>query len=791
MAANTNESLTPRLNEAYVYATMGLAAEALAIYEEIYPQLDDDDELKQDLENRIFELRQELKDEEGDDEPVPEMMELVAEAEDLDKIKEHGEIAAILGGAQSFLEMGLYSEVIFEYITLLNYEYNLEDISERIFTDLDGKITINQILDFIHSAAERMGVSKVQEARLLYFLGTTAEAQGTDSIILRDIFERSWRLNNNDADVKKKLAGSGATSTTRYGYLVNEGLITVDKIREALEKAQRQNVSAEQVMMDDYDVPKDAIGKSLTMFYSAKFYNFDHNANIPFDLLGGLKKAFLLNEYWVPLGRVGDYVEVLIDEPRNLNKVDNIKSLMGTDRIQLSVATREDIQEYIKYFYDSSGMEDGDAMVDPTTIDYASMPEFAPESDDDGTGGGEMEETSSHIVKLVDQFIVAAFKRKASDIHVEPSIITRSTTIRFRIDGVLQDYIKVPNTMARAIVARIKIMANLDIAERRMPQDGKIRFKRKSLPLFELRVATLPTQGGFEDAVMRILASGASVDIEDLGIRKRNLDIIKDASTKPYGLILAVGPTGSGKTTTLHSILSYVNTPGVKIWTAEDPVEITQKGLRQVEVKPKIGLDFARVMRAFLRADPDIIMVGEMRDEETAGITIEASLTGHLVLSTLHTNNAPETITRILDMGLNPLNFADSLLAVLGQRLARRLCPECKEMFNPTQEEFDEMVIYYGEEYFSATGIKLDKDTKLYRTKGCDTCFGSGYKGRVGLHEVMATNLEIKNFIKHRGTTEEIREAAIKDGMTTLQQDGVIKSFLGLTDLKDVRRVCL
>lgn len=310
---------------------------------------------------------------------------------------------------------------------------------------------------------------------------------------------------------------------------------------------------------------------------------------------------------------------------------------------------------------------------DATQLDYSSMPEFAmPDEVDEQAGGDDNDENASHIVKLVDQFIIMAFKRKASDIHVEPSIVTRSTTVRFRLDGVLQDYIKVPNSMARAIVARIKILAMLDIAERRLPQDGKIRFKRKGVPLFELRVATIPTQGGFEDAVLRILASGNSVDIDDLGIRERNLRIIKESAAKPYGLILAVGPTGSGKTTTLHSILRYINTPEVNIWTVEDPVEITQKGLRQVEVRPKIGLDFARVMRAFLRADPDIIMVGEMRDEETAGIGIEASLTGHLVLSTLHTNNAPETITRILDMGLNPLNFADSLLAVLGQRLARR-----------------------------------------------------------------------------------------------------------------------
>lgn len=793
------DSITSRLSEANVYASMGMAAEALALYEAIITELDDNVHAEQleGLQERIDYLREQVAEEEKTNELFEEID--LSDSEDLEKIKDHGEIAAILGGAQSFLEMGLFDEVIFEYITLINYDYGLEDIATRIFDDMSGKLTITEILDFIHSAAERIGVTRSQEGRLLYFLGLAAEAKGTDSIILRDIYDRAWRLNNNDTDVKKKLAGSGTTSTTRYGYLVNEGLITVEKIKEAMEKAQRQGVSVEKIMMDDFNVPKDAIGKSLSMFYNTKFVEFNADLDIPFTLLGALKRAFLLNESWVPLGTDLDLnTTVLIDEPRNLNKVDNIKSLLGTDKIHLQVAIREDIQEFIKHFYDNmtpdmAGAAAGTAPgEDATQLDYSSMPEFAmPDEVDEQAGGDDNDENASHIVKLVDQFIIMAFKRKASDIHVEPSIVTRSTTVRFRLDGVLQDYIKVPNSMARAIVARIKILAMLDIAERRLPQDGKIRFKRKGVPLFELRVATIPTQGGFEDAVLRILASGNSVDIDDLGIRERNLRIIKESAAKPYGLILAVGPTGSGKTTTLHSILRYINTPEVNIWTVEDPVEITQKGLRQVEVRPKIGLDFARVMRAFLRADPDIIMVGEMRDEETAGIGIEASLTGHLVLSTLHTNNAPETITRILDMGLNPLNFADSLLAVLGQRLARRTCKECKVEFHPTRDEFDELVAYYGEKYFPATGIAYTDDLMFYKSPGCDKCYNSGYKGRVGLHEVMASNVDIKNFIKTKGTTEQIRESAISQGMTTLQQDGVLKVIDGLTDIKDVRRVCL
>jgi type II secretory ATPase GspE/PulE/Tfp pilus assembly ATPase PilB-like protein len=278
--------------------------------------------------------------------------------------------------------------------------------------------------------------------------------------------------------------------------------------------------------------------------------------------------------------------------------------------------------------------------------------------------------------------------------------------------------------------------------------------------------------------------------INQMGLSKRNLDVLKKIIVQPYGLILVVGPTGSGKTTTLHSALGYVNKPSVKIWTAEDPVEITQQGLRQVECKPKIGLDFARVMRAFLRADPDIIMIGEMRDYETASTGIEASLTGHLVLSTLHTNSAPETITRLLDMGLNPLNFSDAFLGVLAQRLVRRLC-SCKKAFNPSLEEFNEIKTLYGAKRFEKTGITYSKELKLYKAQGCEICSATGYKGRLAIHELMNGTASIKQMIKKQAQTYEYFEVAADEGMTTLIQDGIEKAFEGHTDVDEVRRVCV
>jgi len=331
----------------------------------------------------------------------------------------------------------------------------------------------------------------------------------------------------------------------------------------------------------------------------------------------------------------------------------------------------------------------------------------------------------------------------------------------------------------------------MDIAERRLPQDGKIKLKRKGIPTFELRVSSMPTAGGFEDVVLRILASSMAYKLDEIGLNERNLTILKKVISRPYGLILCVGPTGSGKTTTLHAALAHVNHPGVKIWTAEDPVEITQAGLRQVQARSKIGLDFARIMRGFLRLDPDIIMIGEMRDRETASIGIEASLTGHLVFSTLHTNNAPETLTRLLDMGINSLNLSDAFLGVLAQRLVRKLCNKCQESYHPSQEEFEDIQSDYGQEALTKAGHIYNSQIKLYRSLGCEKCSGSGYKGRVGIHELMEGTPEIKQLIKKNATSHDLAVQAVEEGMTTLKQDGIRKVFQGLTDIGEVRRVSI
>jgi type II secretory ATPase GspE/PulE/Tfp pilus assembly ATPase PilB-like protein len=543
-------------------------------------------------------------------------------------------------------------------------------------------------------------------------------------------------------------------------------------------------------LIEQFNVPKDEVGKSLSLYYKCPFRSFDPKTEVPVELIGNLKKSFLLHDSWVPMSWGKNGVEILIDDPGDLRKTGQIRGLTKTTRITFSVGIREDIEKYVLHFFEKKAESSAEDMISELDM----IPDVDFEEEDDDSQEEEdyfLNEESSQVVRLVDQVIINAYRNNASDIHIEPSPETRKTGIRFRMDGVCQEYAQVPEHMARGILSRLKIMAGLDIAERRLPQDGKIKFRRKGVKPFELRIATIPTAGGREDAVLRVLASAGAMAFSDMGLSERNMKVMERILEQPYGMILVVGPTGSGKTTTLHSALGRINKPGIKIWTAEDPVEITQVGLRQVEAKPKIGLDFARIMRSFLRADPDVIMIGEMRDFETASIGIEASLTGHLVFSTLHTNSAPETITRLLDMGLNPLNFSDSLLGVLAQRLLRRLCAKCKKKYHPSQEEFEEIVSEYGREFFAKTDIEYTPDLTLYRPWKCDACAGTGYKGRMGIHELLDGTPEIKKLIKKKANSEKIFEVSASQGMTTLKQDGILKAFSGLTDMGEVRRVCI
>ncbi|MDQ0571097.1 type II secretory ATPase GspE/PulE/Tfp pilus assembly ATPase PilB-like protein [Variovorax paradoxus] len=413
-----------------------------------------------------------------------------------------------------------------------------------------------------------------------------------------------------------------------------------------------------------------------------------------------------------------------------------------------------------------------------------------------------IEQSDNSLVRMINSMIVDAHREGVSDIHIESYPGKEKTRIRFRRDGRLHTHLELPASYRNAVVARVKIMCDLDISEKRKPQDGKINFAKYSPQhRIELRVATIPTSNGLEDVVMRILASAKPIALNQLGLSERNLAEFTKAVERPYGMVLCVGPTGSGKTTTLHSALMHINTPERKIWTAEDPIEITQAGLRQVQVNPRIEWTFAKALRAFVRADPDVIMVGEIRDEETARTAIEASLTGHLVLSTLHTNSAPETVTRLLDMGMDPFNFADSLLAVLAQRLVRRLCTHCIVSRPMRPEEVEELLADYMHS-FAAHDTPAEREAvrhgwhrhygrdgqlQAFASPGCKHCDNTGFSGRVGIHELMVISRTLRRLVQGGARAEELQEAALQEGMRTLRQDGIDKVLAGKTTIEEVR----
>jgi type II secretory ATPase GspE/PulE/Tfp pilus assembly ATPase PilB-like protein len=580
---------------------------------------------------------------------------------------------------------------------------------------------------------------------------------------------------------------------SKYGALVDKGLVSEKDIENAITSARVNQIDPAQVLIEDFKVPKEEIGKALALFYNCPFWE-PAGRTIPEDIKARLTPEFLKKNMCAPAEKKEGTLYVAVEDPYDLTRLDAIKAMNLAPRHDFMVGIKPDILEYIRSSYGEAGgagaAEEQDLGRIIMELGSGEEEEVEGENAPDPNAPPEIDETDSGIVKLANQIIIDGYNKGASDIHIEPYGKTAPTVVRLRVDGDCQKYIEIPPAHRNAIVQRFKIMSKLDISEKRKPQDGKIRFKGP-MGTIELRVATIPTSGGNEDIVMRILAASKPLPLEKMGFSARNLSEFQRILSKPYGIALVVGPTGSGKTTTLHSGLGYINTIDMKIWTAEDPVEITQAGLRQVQVHPKIDFTFAVAMRAFLRADPDVIMVGEMRDHETAATGIEASLTGHLVFSTLHTNSAPETITRLLDMDIDPFNFADALLGIMAQRLTRTLCKECKEEYHPTAEEFAELMEDYGVEYWDTLGIKYTPDFKLYRPKGCPKCGNTGYKGRMGIHELLVGTDEMKRKIQKREPIEELRKQAQRDGMTTLLQDGIQKVIAGITDFKQVRAVCI
>ena len=564
--------------------------------------------------------------------------------------------------------------------------------------------------------------------------------------------------------------------------LVYRGILSQVDLDQAMDESKEGAHDLEALLLDRYHVPKDVIGAALSDYYQCPYLPYDERTVIDVDLLKTLNYDYLKKNLWLPIARRGQLLDILTHDPHDLEKGWDVRRSFSGMTIRYAVGLRCDIEQFLAAV---KGQGAGSSLGTILSELVQDIPvEQVPEA-----SSSAIDENDSAIVRLANHLITEADRLGASDLHIEPYADKKDTAIRFRVDGTCFSYMKVPAAYRRALVSRIKIMANLDIAERRKPQDGKIRFKLGTQRDIELRVATLPTAGGNEDAVLRLLTAKEPMPLEAMEFAPDVLQTIKTLAEKPHGIILCVGPTGSGKTTTLHAILKHINNDERKLWTAEDPIEITQEGLRQVQVHQKIGLNFAAAMRAFLRADPDVIMIGEMRDKETADIAIEASLTGHLVLSTLHTNSAVETVIRLLDLGCDPFNFADAMLGVLATRLCKRICSHCKESYRPAPQEYEELVEGYGTKHWKPLDVKYSEQLMLYRGRGCEVCRRTGFKGRVPLHELLVGTEDIKQLTQSRVRTTDLLARAIDNGMVTLLQDGIQKVFLGLTTYRQVRAV--
>jgi len=516
------------------------------------------------------------------------------------------------------------------------------------------------------------------------------------------------------------------------------------------------------------------------------------------EALRRLPRVLAEREGVLPLMMHGDELVVAVDDPWDQSLLEQLRFAAET-RVRPVLALPGTLAPAVTLAFRALGASSGaEGSNQPPEVEVLAR-SLADEGDADvDVDPAVLNQSDNALVRLVNAVIGDAVRLRASDIHIETAE-GQPVRIRLRIDGDLVPYLELPPRLRFAVVARLKIMADLDISEHRKPQDGKIAFARFGGPKVELRMVTVPTVHGLEDVVLRLLSGLKPMPIEGIGLSPGNLQGLRGVMAKPYGLILICGPTGCGKTTTLHSVLRELNTDQRKIWTAEDPVEITQDGLRQVQMNARIGWTFAAAMRTFLRADPDIIMIGEMRDPETAKIAVEASLTGHLVLSTLHTNSAPESITRLLEIGLDPFMFSDSLLAILAQRLVRRLCTKCRQAETLAPHALRDLAQLYIE---SSAGRGETMDALIerwqrqhsdgqgrvvvYRRQGCAQCDHSGYQGRMGVHELMVANDAARELIRHRAPAAELQAAALATGMVTLRQDGIEKVLAGLTDLPEV-----
>ncbi len=758
-----------KLKEAELYAKQGLVDEALEIYREVRNLVaDEQDGLKKEIQKRIFELeafKGVVSEEEPEETPQEERLKKALILKD---------------GAFYQQAIKILEELLEEGFHHIEVYKNLAECLASLGQFEKAAYVLKQGLKEIpHTDENRLDIINLEKTLAEYL----EKAYEFDEAL--EIYRRLEKRVEDREFIQEKIEylKKLTSNCRRLKFLFKEKIITPSICHEAAEIARETENSIEWILIEKFQIPKEKIGRALSRFYNCPFREVyeDQIVEKP-KCLEGVKESFLRQTLIAPIEEDGKII-LLAENPFDLDHIEQAKKILNLKEFEIAVAIKEDILKLIDIYY---------GKFHPLQPPEAPQLEIIEEEEEAFEEEEALpEDQESVVVQLANYILEEAYNRGASDIHIESLTGRRGAQIRFRIDGECIPFQTVPYSMKRPLISRYKIMAGLDIAEKRLPQDGKIKFRTRAGKVFEVRVATIPTIENNEDVVMRILGGVQARTLEEIGLREEVLEQFKKLLEMPYGLILVVGPTGSGKTTTLHAALHYVNRPNKKIWTAEDPVEIVQEGLRQVQVRPKIGLTFARVLRAFLRADPDIIMIGETRDQETAHTLIEASLTGHLVFSTLHTNSAPETVTRLLGMGIDPYNFADALLGVLAQRLAKRLCPNCKEPYKPSDKEIEELIYEYGEHPLRPLTEEEIRNATLYRAVGCSRCNHTGYRGRVAIHELLVPNDELRELIVKAAPVHEIRDVAMQNGMYTLKQDGILKVLQGDTDLKQVRAVCV
>jgi len=562
-------------------------------------------------------------------------------------------------------------------------------------------------------------------------------------------------------------------SNNRLGeLLVREKLISLAQLRSAQEEQQRSGKTLGYTLARLGVISDDDITKFLSHQYRVPTINLDEYEIEP-EILKLVSREQCERHRVIPVSRAGSSLVVAMTDPTNLNAIDDLKFLTGYN-VEPVIASETAITQAIERHYNAGpSYDEVMAGFDENEIDFS--------AEDADLSQMDLERASEDapVVRLVNMILLNAIKKGASDIHIEP--YEKKYRVRYRIDGVLHEEMQPPIKLKAAISSRLKIMSQLDIAERRLPQDGRIKLKLGKGREMDFRVSVLPTLWG-EKIVMRLLDKGnLQLDMTKLGFDQKPLEDFQWAIHQPWGMVLVTGPTGSGKTTSLYSALSELNQPDTNISTAEDPVEYNLHGINQVQMHEDIGLNFAAALRSFLRQDPDVIMVGEIRDFETAEIAVKASLTGHMVLSTLHTNDAPATISRLLNMGIEPFLITASVNLVLAQRLARKICVDCKEEIG-----FDPQVL-------KDLGFKPEQmaEARLFKGAGCKTCNGSGYKGRVALYEVMRFTDDLKDRVLQGVSSAELKQAAIKGGMQTLRMAGIAKVLAGVTTTEELLRVTM